>query len=60
MFVSNENKEKIIKLAVEKIRFLPCRILKRMGLNCTRVRQGKKVRYHTAVRILECISRKKD
>jgi len=47
-------------IAMEKIRFLPCRILKRMGLNCTRVRQGKKLRYKTAVRILECISRKKD
>jgi hypothetical protein len=58
MFVSNENKEKIVKLAMERIRFLPCKTLKRMGLNCTRVRQGKKVRYQTAVRILEWLSRK--
>jgi hypothetical protein len=58
MFVSNENREKIIMIAMEKIRFLPCKTLKRMGLNCTRVRQGKKVRYKTAVRILEWLSRK--
>jgi hypothetical protein len=60
MFVTTENRDEVIMIAMEKIRFLPCKILKRMGLNCTRVRQGKKVRYKTAVRILQCLSRKKD
>jgi len=56
--MERKEKELMIEIAMNKIKFLPCKILKRLNLNCTRVRQGKKIRYQTAVRILEWLSRK--
>jgi hypothetical protein len=56
--MKREEKELMIESAMNKIKFLSCKILKRLNLNCTRVRQGKKIRYQTALRVLQWLSRK--